>query len=88
VTRGATALLISHRFSSVRHADNIVVLAGGRVIEQGSHDELLAADGRYAELFRLQAERFAEDEAESETVDAADLAGDAEPAADAAEDTS
>ena len=75
VTRGATAILISHRFSSVRHADNIVVLAGGRVIEQGSHDELLAADGRYAELFRLQAERFTEDE-ECEEVDAADLGED------------
>ena len=80
VTRGATALLISHRFSSVRHADHIVVLADGRVIEQGSHDELLAANGRYAELFRLQAERFAEDEAESEKVDDADLAGDADAA--------
>ncbi len=54
-----------------------MVLANGRVIEQGSHDELLAANGRYAELFRLQAERFAEDEAESESVDAADLEGDA-----------
>ena len=78
VTRGATALLISHRFSSVRHADKIVVLAGGRVIEQGSHEELLAADGRYAELFRLQAERFTDDE-DTETVDAADLAGDGTP---------
>ncbi len=77
VTRGATSILISHRFSSVRHADNIVVLDGGRVIEQGSHEELLAFDGRYAQLFRLQAERFAEDEADSERVDAADLAGDA-----------
>jgi ATP-binding cassette subfamily B protein len=77
VTRGATAILISHRFSSVRHADNIVVLEGGRVIEQGSHVELLDLNGRYAELFRLQAERFAEDEAETERVDAADLAGDA-----------
>jgi ATP-binding cassette subfamily B protein len=76
VTRGATAVLISHRFSSVRHADNIVVLADGRVIEQGGHDQLLAANGRYADLFRLQAERFAEDEAESESVDVADLAGD------------
>ena len=75
VTRGATAVLISHRFSSVRHADNIVVLDGGRVIEQGSHDELLAANGRYAELFRLQAERFTDDE-ETEAVNAADLAGD------------
>jgi ATP-binding cassette, subfamily B, bacterial len=77
VTRGATAVLISHRFSSVRHADHIVVLAGGKVIEQGSHDELLEADGRYAELFRLQAERFSDEEEDSETVAADDLAGDA-----------
>jgi ATP-binding cassette subfamily B protein len=61
VTRGMTALLISHRFSSVRHADNIVVLAGGRIVEQGSHEELVAARGRYASLFALQAERFAGD---------------------------
>jgi len=76
VTRGATALLISHRFSSVRHADHIVVLAGGRVIEQGSHDALLAAEGRYAELFRLQAQRFADDGEEPEAVDELDLTGD------------
>jgi ATP-binding cassette subfamily B protein len=76
VTRGATALLISHRFSSVRHADNIAVLADGGVIEQGSHDELIAAGGRYAELFRLQAERFSEEEEEVESVDEVDLAGD------------
>ncbi len=76
LTRGATSLLISHRFSSVRHADRIAVLAGGRVIEQGSHQELLAAGGRYAQLFRLQAERFVEEE-DTETVSAADLAGDA-----------
>jgi len=75
VTRGATALLISHRFSSVRHADRIVVLAGGKVIEQGTHEELLAANGRYAELFRLQAERFVDDE-DTETVSAADLVED------------
>jgi ATP-binding cassette, subfamily B, bacterial len=61
LTQGATTLLISHRFSTVRHADNIVVLAGGRVIEQGSHEELIAQDGRYAELFRLQADRFTEE---------------------------
>jgi ATP-binding cassette subfamily B protein len=85
VTRGATALLISHRFSSVRHADRIVVMAGGKVIEQGSHEDLLARNGRYAELFRLQADRFAEDEEEAEQVDAADLVGDSGEAADAAE---
>ncbi|MEV1120307.1 ABC transporter ATP-binding protein [Actinosynnema sp. NPDC049800] len=55
---GATTLLISHRFSTVRHADHIVVLEDGRVAEQGGHAELLALDGRYAELFRLQADRF------------------------------
>ena len=86
VTRGATAILISHRFSSVRHADRIVVLAGGKVIEQGSHEELLAADGRYAELFRLQAERFTEEEAETESVDAADLVGDADAASETTSD--
>jgi ATP-binding cassette subfamily B protein len=50
-----TAVIISHRFSTVRMADRILVLADGRVEEEGSHDELLAAGGRYAELFELQA---------------------------------
>jgi ATP-binding cassette subfamily B protein len=82
VTRGATAILISHRFSSVRHADNIVVLEGGHVIEQGGHRQLLAAGGRYAELFRLQAERFAEEDEDTEAVTEADLAGDATDSAE------
>jgi ATP-binding cassette subfamily B protein len=86
VTRGATALLISHRFSSVRHADNIVVIAGGRVIEQGTHDQLLVANGRYAELFHLQAERFTDEEEELEEVEAADLAGDTEAASEESPD--
>lgn len=59
LTRGVTSLLISHRFSSVRRADHIVVVDGGRVVERGSHDELIAAGGHYARLFALQAERFA-----------------------------
>ncbi len=59
LTRGVTSLLISHRFSSVRRADGIVVVDRGRVVEQGSHDELMDAGGHYARLFRLQAERFA-----------------------------
>jgi ATP-binding cassette, subfamily B, bacterial len=58
LTQGATGLLISHRFSSVRRAHRIVVIDGGRVVEQGSHEQLLAREGRYASLFRLQAARF------------------------------
>ncbi len=55
---GRTTLLVSHRFSTVRMADRIVFLEGGRVDEDGSHDELLARDGRYAELYRLQAAHY------------------------------
>jgi ATP-binding cassette subfamily B protein len=60
LARGATTLLISHRFSTVRQADLIVVLENGLVIEQGSHEQLLSREGRYAHLFRLQADRFTE----------------------------
>jgi ATP-binding cassette subfamily B protein len=59
LTRGLTTVVISHRFSTVRRADRIAVLDGGRVTEQGSHEELMAAGGQYAELFELQARRFA-----------------------------
>ena len=55
LSRGKTAVLISHRFSSVRMADRIVVLADGKVEATGTHEQLLAAGGRYAELFELQA---------------------------------
>jgi ATP-binding cassette subfamily B protein len=55
---GKTALLISHRFSTVRMADYIVVLEGGRVPETGSHADLIARGGRYAALFELQAGRY------------------------------
>ncbi|SER92483.1 ATP-binding cassette, subfamily B [Vreelandella subterranea] len=54
-SRDKMAILISHRFSTVRSADLILVIDQGRIIERGTHEELLAADGRYAKLFRLQA---------------------------------
>jgi ATP-binding cassette, subfamily B, bacterial len=67
-TRHATTILISHRFSTVRHADRICVLEGGRVVELGTHDELMAAGGRYRTMFDLQASRFGADGDEEEGV--------------------
>jgi ABC-type multidrug transport system fused ATPase/permease subunit len=58
LTKGLTTLLISHRFSTVRRADRICVLADGSVMELGTHDELMAKGGRYAEMFILQSSRF------------------------------
>lgn len=66
--QGVTSVIISHRFSTVRHADRIVVVEHGRVREQGTHESLMLADGRYAELFRLQAQRFHEEDEQEETV--------------------
>jgi ABC-type multidrug transport system fused ATPase/permease subunit len=63
-TRQCTTILISHRFSTVRHADRICVLEHGRVIELGTHDELIALGGRYRTMFDLQAQRFASGEGE------------------------
>jgi ABC-type multidrug transport system fused ATPase/permease subunit len=60
-TRRCTTVLISHRFSTVRHADRICVLEHGRVVELGTHDELMALGGRYRTMFDLQAERFTEE---------------------------
>ena len=57
-TRHATTILISHRFSTVRRADRICVLEQGRVVELGTHDELMARGGRYRTMFELQAKRF------------------------------
>jgi ATP-binding cassette subfamily B protein len=58
LTEGKMALLISHRFSTVRMADRIVVLAGGHLIEQGSHEQLMARGGVYAGMFEMQAASY------------------------------
>ncbi len=55
-----TVVFISHRLSTTRHADRILMLENGKVIESGSHDELMVKDGKYAYMFRLQAEKYAE----------------------------
>jgi ABC-type multidrug transport system fused ATPase/permease subunit len=63
-TRHCTTILISHRFSTVRHADRICVLEHGKVVELGTHDELIARGGRYRTMFDLQAQRFSAGEDE------------------------
>ena len=55
---GRLTILVSHRFSTVRMADRIVVLSGSRVVEQGSHDELMDLGGTYAELYSIQASAY------------------------------
>jgi ATP-binding cassette subfamily B protein len=62
LTRGRTAIFISHRFSTVRVADRILVLENGELVEQGSHAELMRQEGRYARLFTLQAAAYLGDE--------------------------
>jgi ATP-binding cassette subfamily B protein len=54
VLRGRTSIVISHRVSSVRRADQIVVVDDGRIVERGTHDELVRSDGLYADLYRRQ----------------------------------
>ncbi len=56
---GSVTVLVSHRFSSVRMADRIVVLDQGTVAEQGTHPELMAADGHYARMYRQQSDAYA-----------------------------
>jgi ABC-type multidrug transport system fused ATPase/permease subunit len=68
-TRHATTIVISHRFSTVRHADRICVLEHGRVVELGSHDELMARGGRYKTMFDLQAQRFTSGDEEGRAYD-------------------
>ena len=58
LTTGKMALFISHRFSTVRMADRIVVLENGRIAEEGNHDELTHLGGRYAEMFEMQAASY------------------------------
>jgi ATP-binding cassette, subfamily B, bacterial len=65
-TRACTTILVSHRFSTVRQADRICVLEHGRVVELGSHDELIALAGRYRTMFDLQAQRFGVPEEDEE----------------------
>jgi ABC-type multidrug transport system fused ATPase/permease subunit len=68
-TRRCTTILISHRFSTVRHADRICVVEHGHVVELGTHAELMALGGRYRTMFDLQAQRFVDPEEEGKTFD-------------------
>jgi ABC-type multidrug transport system fused ATPase/permease subunit len=68
-TRGRTTILVSHRFSTVRLADRICVLEKGKVVELGTHNELMGLNGRYRRMFDLQAQRFTEPEEEGRSYD-------------------
>jgi ABC-type multidrug transport system fused ATPase/permease subunit len=58
LTAGKTAVFVTHRLSSVRMADQVLVLKNGRLVEQGNHHDLMALGGEYARMYRLQAERY------------------------------
>ncbi|GAB3420080.1 ABC transporter ATP-binding protein [Flindersiella endophytica] len=77
LTAGTTTLLVTHRLPSVRHADRIAVLEGGRIVELGTHEQLLAAGGIYSEMFRLQAQRFNGDGTAVEGFEPEEVASDA-----------
>jgi ATP-binding cassette subfamily B protein len=64
LTHGRTAVYISHRFSTVRRADRIVFLEHGRLVEEGTHEELIRLNGRYARLFRMQAAAYTGEDVE------------------------
>lgn len=66
VTEGKTVIYISHRLSSATLADMIIVLDGGRIIESGTHGELMALGGKYSEMFSLQASNYSNEEAEND----------------------
>ena len=68
-TRQCTTILISHRFSTVRHVDRICVLERGKVVELGTHNELMALNGRYRTMFELQAQRFGSEDDEGKSYD-------------------
>jgi ATP-binding cassette subfamily B protein len=69
LTRGRTAVYISHRFSTVRRADRIVFLEHGRLVEEGTHEELMALGGRYARLFRMQASAYTGEDIEPDALE-------------------
>ena len=80
LTHGRTAVYISHRFSTVRRADRIVFLEHGRLVEEGTHQELMALGGRYARLFRMQAAAYTGEDVEPDVEDLPAPAPTAQPA--------
>ncbi len=72
---GRTTFIIAHRLSTIRSADTILVLEGGNIVEHGEHDELVEADGRYAQMYRQQYWLDEEAEADDDEVDGPSVAG-------------
>jgi ATP-binding cassette subfamily B protein len=67
--KNKTVIIISHRFSTVRNADRIILIDGGKILEQGSHEELLKLKGKYAHAFKLQAQGYQVDKNEDGSID-------------------